>query len=167
MGSGRRGSERRAAVSRPPAAGGGDLGRRCPGGGARLDPAASGSVTRRGAGVEEWGGAVAGERRRGRDEADGAMGWGRRALGRWVCGGAGRERERRAGGGVGVRGIGLGHGGGYGGLGGPSWLDGQPGMWVGRCPVGGEGLFYFYFFCSIFVYYSFSIFCFILVPLLF
>ena len=110
MGSGRRGSERRAAVSRPPAAGGGDLGRRCPGGGARLDPATSGSVTRRGAGVEEWGGAVAGERRQGRDEADGAMGWGRRALGRWVCGGAGRERERRAGE-SGGRGIGLGRGG--------------------------------------------------------
>ena len=33
---------------------------------------AGGRVEEAGAGVEEWGGAVAGERRRGRDEADGA-----------------------------------------------------------------------------------------------
>ena len=149
MGSGRRGSERRAAVSRPPAAGGGDLGRRCPGGGARLDPAASGSVTRRGAGVEEWGGAVAGERRRGRDEADGAMGWGRRALGRWVCGGAGRERERRAGGEWGLRGHGVGRPAG--------WAVGRPGGQLGHeAQRGGGGLFLFlfllFYFCLLFLF---------------
>ena len=73
--------------------------------------------------------------------------------------------------GSGVAGLGFGRPGGYGGdRGGPAWPVGTWGglvaSWAPR-PSGGGGLFCFYFFCSIFVYYSFSIFCFILVPLLF
>ena len=97
---------------------------------ARLDPSASGSVTRRGAGVKDWGGTVAGERWRGRDEADGGERGVGGERGDGVVGAAsprldrgsegGRESERGWGSGGW---IGLGFAGG--------WIRGEWG-WAGR-----------------------------------